>query len=1012
MNVTRFLGASVLPLVLTLLFIASCRQKEVNNKSTLFTLLDSGYTNINFSNNLSYNATFNPFTFHSFYNGGGVAIGDINNDGLPDVFFCSNQGRNKLYLNLGDMRFEDISFKAGFLAEGIWTSGATFVDINGDGYLDLFTSISADFSVGWRGNELYINNGDMTFTERSGDYNLKNLGYSTHAAFFDYDNDGDLDCYLLGNSGHSSANYYGVKEQRNVIDTKGGNRLLRNDNGRFTDVTQEAKIYGSSIGYGLGVAISDINKDGWQDIYVSNDFFEKDYLYINQGNGTFLESLEKYIHEISFYSMGADIADINNDGYSEIFVTDMLPENEARIKSKTSFENWEKYQANISNGYYKQFLRNTLQLNLGPNNISDKPEFYFSEISRLAGIQATDWSWSSLIADFDNDGLKDVFVSNGMYKDVTDQDFIQFVASDSMSRALHTRDGLKNLIDLIPSHPQTNYAFHNNGNLTFTNMANEWGLNQPVFSNGSVYVDLDNDGDLDIVTNNINQPASVYRNNATDLLPENKFLKVLLKGEGKNKFATGSKVTLYYGQQKSYQEVMPTRGFESCVDFRLNFGIGKTNTIDSLVVEWPDGRISKLENVSVNKMVILKQADAEKLVQPIVPLAKPIFQTQVKSAIQFDHRENEYNEFLHDRLNFFMHSTPGPQLAWGDANNDGLQDCYIGNAKGSAGALFIQNRNNEFEQHKLTSATFDQEDTDAVFFDADGDGDQDLYVCSGGNESTTDTLRLADKLYLNDGKANYSLSSGKLPPIYKNSSCVSAADIDHDGDIDLFVGTQTKTNRYGFKADEYILLNDGKGKFTDATTKLLPSLKSVGMITDGEWFDYDHDQKPDLVICGEYMPIRVYHNEGDHFVEVTEAAGLSQTSGWWNRLLITDLNKDGYPDIVGGNHGLNSRFKASVSRPITLYANDFDGNGRVEAIVCTYNGEVQYPMSLRHDLISAIPSLKKKYLKYKNYVGQKITDIFSKEQINGSVISEASLLETSVFINSTKGSFARIPLPM
>ena len=994
-------------------FLLSCGGGNQGSEK-LFTLLPPKRTGIDFSNKIDYTASFNPMTFHSFYNGGGVAVGDINNDNLPDLFFCSNQNANKLYLNLGGFRFADITATAGFLSEGIWTSGATFADVNGDGLLDLFTSISADFSVGWRGNELYINNGNLTFTERSAEYNLANLGYSTHTAFFDYDNDGDLDCYLLGNSGSSNSNYYGIRNQRTIIDPKGGNRLLRNDNGQFTNVTKEANIYGSSIGYGLGITISDINKDGWQDIYVSNDFFEKDYLYINQRNGTFKESLEKYIHEISYFSMGADIADINNDGYNEIYVTDMLPDLETRLKSKTNFENYEKYQANLKEGYYHQFLRNTLQLNLGGGYYDEKgnPECYFSEIGRLAGIHATDWSWSSLIADLDNDGWKDIYVSNGMYKDVTDQDFIQYIANDSIKKKMGSQNGMQ-LMDLMPSQPLANYAFQNKGDLTFINRAKDWGLDQPVFSNGSVYVDLDNDGDLDLVTNNINTPASIYKNNAADLLPENKYLKVILKGEKQNFFGVGSKVSVYYDGKLSYQEVMPTRGFESCVDLRPNFGLGKTKSIDSVVVEWPDGRISMIEDISPNRMITFDQSKSvTKKVSPIKE-TKTVFTKLSKNPIDFTHQENNYVDFYDSRLLFYMISTQGPHSALGDVNGDGLDDLFLTGAKKESSALFVQQSDGNFIP--TNKNIFDKkiyEDEDAVFFDADSDGDQDLYVCSGGNEFSQDTLSLLDRLYINDGKGKFSISLNAIPPRFENSSCVSAGDFDGDNDMDLFVGFRLKSHQYGLPADGMILENNGKGHFTDVTTSLASGLKGIGMITDGEWFDYDKDGKIDLILCGEYMPITIFKNEGNKFSNSTLAAGLGTTSGWWNRLTIADINGDGYPDIIGGNHGLNSRFKASEDKPITLYVNDFDGNGQVEPVLCTFNGDNQYPMLLRQDLVTSIPSLKKKFINYANYAGKKIEDVFSKDQLSTSIKLEAKLLQSCIFVNDGKGKFSIQPLPI
>ena len=986
-----------------------CTEGEEDRK--LFSLLSSKRTGIDFENKLEYSGTLNPIIFHSFYNGG-VAAGDINNDGLPDLFFCGNLQPNRLYLNLGNLRFQDITISAGFFSDKIWSSGATFADVNGDGLLDLFVSISADFSVGWRSNELYINNGNLTFTEKSAAYNLTNLGFSTHAAFFDYDRDGDLDCYLLGNSGNSNANYYGIKGQRNILNQKGGNKLLRNDDGKFVNVTADAKIYGSAIGYGLGVTISDLNKDGWPDIYVSNDYFEKDYLYINKKNGTFEESLEKYIREISYFSMGADAADINNDSYPEIFVTDMLPELEGRIKAKTSFENYEKYQANVANGYYHQFLRNTLQLNLGPGFYDENgnPEVYFSEVSRLSGIHATDWSWSSLITDLDNDGWKDIYVSNGMAKDVTDQDFIQFIASDSLQRSMTQAQSFKKIIDLLPSQPLANYVFKNNGDLTFVNKASEWGLDQPVFSNGSVYADLDNDGDMDLVTNNINSPASVYVNNANELY-QNTYLKILLKGDSLNRFAIGAKVTLYAQGKVFYQEVNPTRGFMSCVDARPNFGLGNLRSVDSLLVEWPNGKSSSMANVVSNQTITLDVENAKQSQSKKIPVSTTILKKVTGHDIPFNFvHEEKYTDFYDNRLFFYMTSARAPYLSVDDVNGDGKSDVFISGNEIQSSQLLIQNSSTLF-QRKPSFESSNCKETESLFFDADNDGDKDLYVCHSGGQIIVDSTKLQDRLYFNDGKGNLKVRENSLPSFFTLSSCVAAADFDGDGDSDLFVGSRMKRNNYGYPANGLILQNDGKGNFKNVTEVVAPELFGIGMITDAAWIDIDNDKKFDLAICGEYMPITILKSDGRLLTNITTTIGLNKTSGWWNEIFVTDVNDDGYKDIIAGNHGLNSRFKASPEKPITLYVNDFDNNSSTEAIVCTYNGNIQYPMALRHDLVVSLPFLKKKFLNYENYKEKTMADIFSKELISTSYKADAYELRTGIFLNDKNGKFNFRPLP-
>jgi len=1004
-------------------FLYSCSD-DSSTPATLFTRLPASKTGIDFSNTISYNEEFNPYTFRNFFNGGGVAIGDINNDSLPDIFFCSNQHSNKLYLNKGNFTFEDITEKAGVGSADVWSTGVTMADVNGDGWLDIYVCKSGDINSKNRSNALYINNGkpgDPGFTEKAKEYGLDNKGLSTHAAFFDYDRDGDLDCYLLTNSFRSVGNYELIKDQRNIRDTLGGNRLYRNDNDHFTDVTAETGIYSSKIGFGLGVTISDINKDGWLDIYVSNDFFERDYLYLNQHNGTFKEEAEKYIREMSMNSMGADIADINNDGYPEIYVTDMFPQEESRVKTKTVFENWDKYQSDVKNGYYHQFVRNALQLNNGPmatTNNSTEKESYFSEISRYANVSATDWSWGALIYDMDNDGYKDIFVANGIYKDITDQDYIQFTTdsySDIRQQIIDKKkDVITRLIDQIPSHAISNYAFANNGDLHFTNKAIEWGLGEPSFSNGSAYGDLDNDGDLDLVINNVNMSCFVYQNHSVEQHPENKYLKLSLKGNDKNTNALGAKATLYYGGTIAYQELMPMRGFESTVDSRMNFGLGKATEIDSAVIDWPDGKQSTIKRPGVNQQITVSEKDAVMPSSNSKQLTTTFLVERGNHGINFIHKENEFSDFDRDRLMYQMLSTQGPRIAKGDINNDGLEDFYIGGAKDQPGALYQQTGNGQFilTNQSLLQKDSASEDTDALFFDCDNDGDQDLYVCSGGNEFSPNSTALISRLYINDGRGIFTKSHQVLPSyIFENSSCVRAADFDKDGDLDLFVGVRAKAMNYGYPCKSYLLQNNGKGIFTDVTDKMAPGLEKAGMVCDAAWCDYDKDGREDLVLAGEYMPITIFHNEKDGLKELTNTTGMANTEGWWNRIIIADLNNDGYPDIIGANHGLNSRFHASAEKPVKLYVGDFDNNGTVEQLLTCYNGDSSWPMSLRHDLVAALPYLKKKYLRYADYKNQSIEAVFTGEQIANATQLKAVCMESSVFINDQHGKFIRKALP-
>ena len=999
-----------------LLGVIGC-SSEKNKSNPLFKEIKANESGINFENKLSFDAKFNIYTYRNYYNGGGVGLGDVNNDGLIDIYMTANMLPNKLFLNKGNFKFEDITATSKVAGTKAWSTGVSLADVNGDGLLDIYVCNSGDIKGDNKQNELFINQGNNAkgipeFKEEAEKYGLADKGFSTHAAFFDYDKDGDLDMYLLNNSYQAIGSFNLRKNERPNRDPVGGDKLFRNDDNHFTDVSEEAGIYGSIIGFGLGVTVGDIDKDGWLDIYVSNDFFERDYLYHNNGDGTFTEELENCMRSVSAASMGADMADINNDAFPDIFVTDMLPREEGRLKTVTTFDNWDRYQLNIQNGYWHQFTRNMLQLNNGDNT--------FSEIGRLTDVAATDWSWGALIFDFQNDGRKDIFVANGIYQDLTDQDFLKFVTEENTVQQIMSNKGeaYKKLVELIPSNPIPNHAFVNRGGLSFQDEAQKLGLGNPGFSNGSAYGDLDNDGDLDLVVNNVNMPFSLFQNQSRQLNSENNYLKFELKGIKANTNAIGTKITAYVNGEKIYLEHIPIRGFQSTVDPRPNIGLGKSTVVDSIIVEWPDNKMTILRNVKVNQTIRLNQENALKEGNGNISneSQQKLFTEIVTSPpFSFQHLENPFVDFDRERLVFHMLSSEGPCICKGDLNGDKREDFYIGGSSGKPGSLFFQQPNGQFlsVQKQLFDADKDSEDTDCTIFDANGDGKNDLYVASGSNEVSNSSSSLADRLYFNSSGGKLVKSDQILPANqFESTSTVKPADYDLDGDIDLFVGVRSIPFFYGLPASGFMLQNDGKGNFKDVTSKALPALKNIGMITDAAWFDFDNDKDDDLILAGEYMAIRIFQNNAGKFTEISKNAGFENTNGWWNSIEIADLNADGYKDIVIGNHGLNSRFRASQNKPIDLYINDFDQNGTIEQILCQYNGEKSYPLILRHDLVLQMPILKKKYLKYNSYKNQQITDIFEKPMLESALKLKANTLETVVYLNTGKGTFIKKQLPV
>jgi len=965
-----------------------------------------------FENTLEFSNEFNVYTYRNFYNGGGVAIGDINNDGWADVYLTANQKPNQLFLNKGDFTFENISESAGIGGNRAWSTGVTMVDINADGYLDIYVCNSGDVSGDSKQNELFINQKDNTFKEEAAAYGLADKGFSTHASFFDYDKDGDLDVYLLNNSYQAIGSFDLRRNERPKRDVLGGDKLLENQDGIFVDVSEKAGIYGSVIGFGLGVTVGDVNNDGWEDIYVSNDFFERDYLYINNRDGSFKETLTASINSISGASMGADMADINNDQKADIFVTEMLPSNYERLKSVTTFENWDKYTYNVKNGYYHQYTRNTLQLNNGDNT--------FSEIGRLAGVEASDWSWGALFFDMDNDGLKDLFIANGIYRDLTDQDYLQYVSSDEVINSIVTNNQVDyaRLIDIIPSNPIENQAYKNLGDLKFNRDA-ALGLETKGFSNGAAYGDLDNDGDLDLVVNNVNMPLFVYKNTSENKT-NNNFIQFNLKGTGKNTFAVGTLIEVSQGDNTYSVAQQPIRGFQSSMDQRPHIGLPSDNSVQ-VKVTWPNGMVTIKDEVQTNQLLQLEMLDGV-VNTNLSEAPDAIIFSEINAVDAYVHQENNFIDFNRDRLLHHMMSTPGPKSAIGDLNKDGIQDVIIGGSKGFRSEVLLGIRSevllgDQQGQYKHSKEFNFSEDlaaevTAVALLDADGDGDLDIYLGNGGIEFSKFSSELADQLYLNNGDGIFSPSPNVLPTAssYFNTSVVSTGDFDQDGDTDLFVGERSITAAYGVPVNGHLLRNDGTGIFADQTAILAPGLNEIGMITDANFNDIDTDGDLDLVVIGEFMGIEIFLNDQGSFTK--KASELQQEKGWWSALKIADVNQDGFPDLIVGNHGENSRFKASKEQPICLFVQDFDQNGALDPVMgfTATDGKV-YPYNLRHNLIDQMKGLKKKFPDYNSFKNADLNTIFSEEALNLSTKATAVELKTSIYINDGNGGFTSIPLP-
>jgi hypothetical protein len=1001
----------ILPFFIALL-IAGCKndKKIEKSKDTLFQLIPSEVSGISFINKLTNEKNVNVFLYRNFYNGGGVGIGDINNDGLADVYLTSNMEDNKLFLNLGNFRFKDITGSSGTAGTHDWSTGVVMADVNGDGLLDIYVCNAGNAEDDNRKNELFINNGDLTFSEKAGDYGLDDNGLTTHTAFFDYDGDGDLDAFILNNS-FIPANSLEFSNMRDVRSQNwdvpeflkgGGDKLLRNDNGKFKDVSEEAGIYGSLIAFGMGVTVGDINQDMLPDIYVSNDFYERDYLYINNGDGTFKERIKDCMAHLTLSSMGADMADINNDGFSEIYVIDMLPEGDTRLKKTTEFESYGIYNLKVERDFYHQFLQNTLQLNNGNET--------FSEIAFYSGVAQTDWSWGPLIFDMDNDGYLDIFVANGIYQDLTDQDFIDYFANTIVQKMVIS--GIKEEVDSIfskmPSVPLPNYGFKNNGDLTFTNKSTEWGLDIPSFSNGAAYGDLDNDGDLDLIVNNVNQPCLVYENK-TNEKAGNHYLKVRLKGEGKNTFGIGSVVYVYFNGQPHKQELVPSRGFQSSVDPVLNFGLGKATSADSVKVIWSSHKTQVIKNISCDQLLTFDIQNATK---------KELFIRSGKTAVDklvdspFNpHKENSYIDFEYEGLIAQMSSREGPAMDVADLNNDGRDDVFMGGATDNAGQIYLQSPGGKMIVQ--TNACFEkdkkQEDTAAKFFDADGDGDPDLYVGSGGNDKEPESELLRDRLYINNGEGAFEKAVDAIPDFRYNTSVVAPYDFDQDGDIDLFTGSLSVSRIYGINPKHYLLENDGHGKFKDITEAKAYKFRDMGMVTDAVWQDLDSDGLKDLVVVGQWMAPVIYLNSGRRLSPI--ATSLDSLSGWWNAVSVADLDNDGDMDMVLGNRGNNTYIKVSPEAPVKMFVNDFDNNGSIEQIFTRYVEGKDKPIALKRDLTAQLPVLLKKNLKFAEYAVKSVYELLPDDLVKNSILKEVTISESIVAYNEGENQYRIEMLP-